>query len=116
VANAEFKATLARIRTEIDSKDRELDSITAALDTGRSLVRRAPATLVSQRVTREANILAYNDVFLVIAILAFLLFLWGVAIELKMRRRGDISPIIQFAQAMTAKLGAASQVKDPARE
>jgi len=74
------------------------------------------AALVSQRVTREANILAYNDVFLVIAILAFLLFLWGVAIELKMRRRGDISPIIQFAQAMIAKLGAASQVKDPARE
>jgi hypothetical protein len=62
------------------------------------------AALVGQRVTREANILAYNDVFLVIAILAFLLFLWGVAIELKMRRRGDISPIVQFAQAMTAKL------------
>ena len=60
--------------------------------------------------------LAYNDVFLIIAILAFLLFLWGVAIELKMRRRGDISPIIQFAQAMTAKLGAAAQVKDAARE
>lgn len=74
------------------------------------------AVLVGQRVTREANILAYNDVFLVIAILAFLLFLWGVAIELKMRRRGDISPIIQFAQAMTAKLGAATQGKDPARE
>jgi len=74
------------------------------------------AVLVGQRVTREANILAYNDVFLVIAILAFLLFLWGVAIELKMRRRGDISPIIQFAQAMSAKLSAASQAKDPARE
>jgi hypothetical protein len=62
------------------------------------------AALVGQRVTREANVLAYNDVFLVIAILAFLLFLWGVAIELRMRRRGDISPIVQFAQAMTAKL------------
>jgi len=69
------------------------------------------SVLVGQRVAREANILAYNDVFLVIAILAFLLFLWGVAIELKMRRRGDISPIVQFAQAMTAKLGAATQMK-----
>jgi len=69
------------------------------------------SVLVGQRVAREANILAYNDVFLVIAILAFLLFLWGVAIELKMRRRGDISPIVQFAQAMTAKLGAATQTK-----
>jgi hypothetical protein len=62
------------------------------------------AALVGQRVTREANVLAYNDVFLVIAIIAFLLVLWGVAIELRMRRRGDISPIVQFAQAMTAKL------------
>ena len=69
------------------------------------------SVLVGQRVAREANILAYNDVFLVIAILAFLLFLWGVAIELKMRRRGDISPIVQFAEAMTAKLGAATQTK-----
>jgi hypothetical protein len=74
------------------------------------------AVLVGQRVSREANVLAYNDVFVVIAILALLLFLWGVAIELKMRRRGDISPIIQFAQAMTAKLGAATHVKDAARE
>ena len=65
--------------------------------------------LVGQQVTRQANILAYNDIFLVIAALAVLLFLWGVAIELNMRRRGDISPIIQFAQAMTAKLNAASR-------
>ena len=65
--------------------------------------------LLSQRVSREANVLAYNDVFLVIGILAFLVFLWGVAIELKMRRRGEISPIIQFAQAIAAKAAASAQ-------
>jgi MFS family permease len=65
------------------------------------------AALLSQRVTREANVLAYNDVFLVIAVLAFLLLLWGLAIEINMRRRGEISPIVRFAQAAMAQMAAA---------
>ena len=65
--------------------------------------------LLSQRATREANVLAYNDVFLVIALLAFLLFVWGVAIELKMRRQGEISPIARFAQAAMAQFAAAKK-------
>jgi hypothetical protein len=65
------------------------------------------AALLSQRVTREANVLAYNDVFMVIGVIAFLLFLWGVAIELSMRRRGEISPLVQFNQAIAAKFAAA---------
>ena len=65
------------------------------------------AALLAQKATREANVLAYNDVFLIISILAFLLFLWGVAIELKMRRRGEISPIVRFAQAAMAQFAAA---------
>jgi MFS family permease len=65
--------------------------------------------LLGQRATREANVLAYNDVFLVIALLAFLLFVWGVAIELKMRRQGEISPIVRFAQAAMAQLAAAKK-------
>ncbi|MCL6697257.1 MFS transporter [Sphingomonas sp. NSE70-1] len=60
------------------------------------------AILLGRQVTREANILAYNDVFLVIGILACLLFLWGVSIELRMRRRGEISPIVLLAQRMAA--------------
>ncbi len=67
------------------------------------------AALVSQRVTREANVLAYNDVFMVIGVAAFLLFLWGIAIELKMRRRGEISPIVQFGQAIAAQMAAAKK-------
>jgi MFS family permease len=67
------------------------------------------AALVGQRVTREANVLAYNDVFLVIAILAILLFLWGVQIEINMRRRGEVSPIVRFAQAVMAQMAAAKK-------
>lgn len=71
------------------------------------------AALLGQRATREANVLAYNDVFLIIAVLAFLLFLWGVAIELKMRRQGEISPIVRFAQAAMAALAAAKNEGQP---
>ena len=67
------------------------------------------AALLNQRVTREANVLAYNDVFIIISILALLLFLWGVAIEAKMRRQGEISPILRFAQAAMAALAAAKK-------
>lgn len=64
------------------------------------------AALVSRQVTREANILAYNDVFIVICLCAVLLLVWGVAIEHKMRREGEISPIVRFAQAAMAQMAA----------
>lgn len=64
------------------------------------------AAVVGRQVTREANILAYNDVFIVICLCAILLFVWGVAIELKMRREGEISPIVRFAQAVMAQMAA----------
>jgi predicted MFS family arabinose efflux permease len=67
------------------------------------------AALLSQRVTREANVLAYNDVFLVIAMLSILLFLWGVIIEVNMRRRGEISPIARFAQVAMAQIAGAKK-------
>ena len=58
--------------------------------------------LLGHQVAREANILAYNDVFLVIGILACLVFLWGVSIEVRMRQRGEISPIVLLAQRLAA--------------
>ena len=58
--------------------------------------------LVGQQVAREANILAYNDVFLVVGVLACLMFLWGVSIELRMRQRGEISPIVLLSQRLAA--------------
>lgn len=60
------------------------------------------AVLLGRQVAREANILAYNDIFLVIGILACLLFIWGVSIEVRMRQRGEISPIVLLAQRLAA--------------
>lgn len=66
------------------------------------------AVLASQQVAREANVLAWNDVFMIISVLASLLFLWGVVLEINMRRRGEISPIVRFGQAVAAQLAAAA--------
>jgi MFS family permease len=62
------------------------------------------AVLLGRQVTREANILAYNDVFMVIGVLACLVFLWGVSIEVRMRRRGEISPLVLLAQRLAAMM------------
>ena len=58
--------------------------------------------LLSLQVSREANILAYNDVFLAIGLLACLAFVWGVLIQLRIWRQGETSPIIQLAERMAA--------------
>ena len=70
--------------------------------------------LLGRNVTREANVLAYNDVFLVIGVLAFLLFLWGVTIEIRMRQRGEISPIVLLAQRLAAMATANQSEGKPA--
>jgi hypothetical protein len=58
-------------------------------------------TLAGQ-ISREANILAYNDVFMLIGVLAGLTLLWGLAIHWSIRLRGETSPVIQLQQRMVA--------------
>jgi MFS family permease len=62
------------------------------------------AALLGRQAAREANILAFSDVFLMIGFSASLLFLWSVAIELRMRRTGEVSPVVRFGQ-MVARIG-----------
>jgi hypothetical protein len=56
--------------------------------------------LLSQQVGREANILAYNDVFLLVAMLAVLATLWGIVIRWSIFRRREPSPIVLLQQRM----------------
>jgi MFS family permease len=57
------------------------------------------ATLLSQQVAREANIMAFNDVFLVIGGLSCLALLWLGGRWLFLRRRG-INPLAEELAAM----------------
>lgn len=57
---------------------------------------------LARQITREANILAFNDVFFVVGILSCLMFLWGVSIEVRMRLRGEIAPTLLLVQKLAA--------------
>jgi hypothetical protein len=50
------------------------------------------AALLGQQVTREANILAFNDVFLLIGVLATLVFIWLAVRWVKLKYHG-INPL-----------------------
>lgn len=61
------------------------------------------AALLSQQVSREANILAFNDLFLLVGVLAILMALWGFLIRWSIRRRGEASPVVLLQQRMQAQ-------------
>jgi hypothetical protein len=70
---------------------------------GDPLLRSAESTaLLARQATREANILAFNDVFLMIGVLSCLMFLWGVSIEVRMRLRGEPAPTALLLQKLAA--------------
>ena len=60
--------------------------------------------LISQQATLESNILAFNDVFLAIGVLASAVLIIGFVIEFRMRARGEQSPV----RALLERLGAMS--------
>jgi hypothetical protein len=65
---------------------------------------REGAVQLSQRVSREANILAYNDVFLLVGVLASLTVVWDLILQWLMWRRREVSPLILLQkQAMKAQ-------------
>ncbi|MDE8650889.1 MFS transporter [Novosphingobium album (ex Liu et al. 2023)] len=67
------------------------------------------AALLAQQVAREANILAYNDVFLLVGILSLLVLLWGLLIRRGIRLRGEDSPIILLQRRLQAASGGAAK-------
>ncbi|MGN6818448.1 MAG: MFS transporter [Sphingomonas sp.] len=54
--------------------------------------------LLGQQVAREANVLAFNDVFLLVGVLAILMAIWGYSIRWSIRRRGEVSPVVLLQQ------------------
>jgi hypothetical protein len=60
------------------------------------------AALLVREAVREAHILAFNDVFLVIGSCGALLFLWAVSIEVRMRRRRETPPTLKLVEKMAA--------------
>jgi MFS family permease len=59
--------------------------------------------LLGRQVAREANILAFNDVFFLIGVLACGALLWALAIRISMIRKGELSPVILLQQQLQAQ-------------
>ncbi len=71
---------------------------------GDPALRAAEGTaLLAQQVAREANILAYNDVFLVVGVLAVATALWGIGIRLSIRLRGEVSPVVLLQRKLAER-------------
>ncbi|MBO9581134.1 MAG: MFS transporter [Sphingobium sp.] len=71
---------------------------------GDPTLRSAQGTaLLAGQTAREANILAFNDVFLLVGVLATLAVIWGLMIRRSIVRRGEISPLVQLQQALQAQ-------------
>jgi len=66
------------------------------------------AASLARQVAREANVLAFNDVFLLAGILAVVATIVGYLIRWSMQRRGEESPIIQLQRKMAAAAQAAT--------
>ncbi|NPT70289.1 MFS transporter [Paraburkholderia sp. RL16-012-BIC-B] len=98
-----FLGTFQTFRERFHSNEL-VQTITMANPLVAARIHEDGAARFSQTVSREANILAYNDVFLLVGILAVLTLLWGFAIRWSMRRRQELSPIIVLQQkAMSAQ-------------
>lgn len=66
------------------------------------------AMLLAQQVSREANILAYNDVFMLVGVLSVAALLWGLFMHWAIKRRGEVSPVILLQQAAQARAAQAA--------
>lgn len=71
------------------------------------------SVLLARAVAREANILAFNDVFMLVGVLAVAAVIWGVLIRRGIVRRGEASPLIQLQQAMAAQATAQAAKTNP---
>lgn len=68
---------------------------------GDPVLRGAQGTgLLAQQVAREANVLAFNDVFLLVFVFACVAFLWAVLTRISMLRRGEQSPLILLSERL----------------
>jgi len=73
-----------------------------------SLRNAEAAALIHQQATLESNILAFNDVFLTIGVLAITVLIIVIVLEIRMRRRGEQSPLRILAERRAAMSASAA--------
>jgi MFS family permease len=74
------------------------------------------AGTLAQQVAREANILAFNDVFMLVGVLAVLAVLWGIYIRWSIWRRGEISPVVLLQKKLQEAAAAQASASKAERQ
>ncbi|WP_233222257.1 MFS transporter [Allosphingosinicella deserti] len=89
---------------QVATRLQQLGGAYGKIVTDPSLRQAQGAGLLAQQVTREANILAFNDVFLLIAMLSALAFLWlgGRWLVFRVRGVNPLGPELAALQKMLA--------------
>jgi len=76
----------------------------------------AGAGTLAQQVAREANILAFNDVFLLVGVLSVLALLWGIWIRWSIWRRGEPSPLVLLQKKLQEMAAAQANASSAERQ
>ena len=103
--SAELVQSLVLTDPQIAMRIQQLSGAYARVLGDPALRQAQGAALLSQQVTREANILAFNDVFLLIGVLSALCLVWLGGRWLYLRRRG-INPLAEDLAALQRMLAA----------
>jgi MFS family permease len=74
------------------------------------------AGALAQQVAREANILAFNDVFMLVGVLAVLAALWGLSIRWSIWRRGEPSPVVLLQKKLQEAAAAQARASKAERQ
>jgi MFS family permease len=74
------------------------------------------AGTLAQQVAREANILAFNDVFMLVGVLALLALLWGIYIRWSIWKRGEVSPVVLLQKKLQEAAAAQARASSAERQ
>src|SRR3546814_16083512 len=112
----ELVQSLVMTDPQVATRIQQLGGAYARVLTDPILRQAQGSALLSQQVTREANILAFNDVFLLIGVIATMVFLYLGALWLFYRRNG-INPLAaELAALKKMRAGGAELGKAACKE
>jgi hypothetical protein len=81
----QLAADITSLDPQVVLRLRQLSGAYASTITDPALLNAEGAALLTRQVTQQANVLAYNDVFLIIAVVAGLGCAWVTAVHLRPR-------------------------------
>jgi len=109
VHSAEIVQTIVLTNPQVASRIGGTTAQFNGIVTDQVLRSASGAGTLAQQVAREANILAFNDVFLLVGVLAVLAALWGLWIRWSIWRYHEPSPVVLLQKKLQEAAAAAAK-------